>query len=74
MILFRTDLILFDELLIQYIFMRFALSRVEDFYKNRRDAILSAADKAAFSQSIVFIMIFRGVTSSMAKKQGILQR
>ncbi len=53
MILFRTDLILFYELLIQYIFMRSALFRVEEFYKNRRDAILSAADKAAFSQSIV---------------------
>ncbi len=57
MVLFRTDLILFDELLTQYIFMSSALSRVEEFYKNRRDAILSAADKAAFSQSIVIIMI-----------------
>jgi hypothetical protein len=51
----------------QYIFMSSALSRVEEFYKKRRDAILSAADKAAFSQSIVFIKVFRGVTSSFNK-------
>jgi hypothetical protein len=73
MVFFRTDLLLFYELLMQYIFMSSALSRVEEFYKNRRDAILSAADKAAFSQSIVFIMIFRVVASSFTKKHGILQ-
>jgi len=47
--------------------MSSALSRVEEFYKNRRDAILSAADKAVFSQSIGFLMIFRGVTQALQK-------